>query len=103
MAMLKVALRGAIDVFTRLIRGWELSRDLTHRLSLNALNKALKKGCPEIPQGTFGITLTKACSTQRQSTLSHCLTAAYASAKWPKSDKLGKTAMHQGAPPSNES
>ena len=44
----EVFLATLMDVYTRSMRGWELLRDLTHRLSVGALMKALKKGRPEI-------------------------------------------------------
>ena len=37
-----------MDVFTRIIRGWHLSRRIDHELTLAALNKALSSG--KIPQ-----------------------------------------------------
>jgi len=36
-----------MDIFTRSVRGWHLSRNLDQDLSLTALQKALKKGKPE--------------------------------------------------------
>lgn len=44
-----------MDVFTRVIRGRELGTDLTHQLALAALNKALKKGDPEIHHSDQGV------------------------------------------------
>ena len=45
-----------LDVFTRVIRGWALGKDITHELALTALNKPSKK-----LSRTF-ITLIKECS-----------------------------------------
>jgi transposase InsO family protein len=49
-----------MDVFTRCIRGWELSRDLDASLSLSALQEALSQGCPTIHHSDQG--LQYACS-----------------------------------------
>ena len=37
-----------MDVFTRRIRGWALGTDLTHRLTVEALKRALRRGVCEI-------------------------------------------------------
>ena len=44
-----------MDVFTRSIRGWELSPNLDQDLTLTALQKALKKRKPEIHHSDQGI------------------------------------------------
>lgn len=44
-----------MDVFTRCIRGWHLSRDLDHGLTLTALKNSLKKGKPEIHHSDQGL------------------------------------------------
>jgi transposase InsO family protein len=44
-----------LDVFTRCIRGWGLSRDLTHDLTVTALRRALKRGIPEIHHSDQGV------------------------------------------------
>jgi putative transposase len=44
-----------MDVFTRCIRGWHLSRNLDQELALTALQKALKKGKPEIHHSDQGL------------------------------------------------
>jgi len=43
LAIVKVALRGAMDVFTRTIRGWALGTDLTHHLTVEALKRAMRR------------------------------------------------------------
>jgi transposase InsO family protein len=43
------------DVFTRKIVGWELARDMTHLLPLAALNRALRRACPEIHHTDQGV------------------------------------------------
>lgn len=44
-----------LDVFTRVIRGWYLGRDLDHRLTLTALKKALEKGTPQVHHSDQGV------------------------------------------------
>jgi len=44
-----------LDVFTRCIRGWELGRDLSHDLTVNALKRALRRGVPEIHHSDQGV------------------------------------------------
>jgi putative transposase len=44
-----------MDVFTRCIRGWHLSRSLDQQLTLIALNKALAKGKPEVHHSDQGV------------------------------------------------
>lgn len=43
------------DVFTRMIRGWELSRSLDQRLTLTALQRALTDGAPKIHHSDQGV------------------------------------------------
>jgi putative transposase len=38
-----------MDVYTRSIRGWHLSRGMDQSLTLKALEKALKQNCPVNP------------------------------------------------------
>lgn len=44
-----------MDVFTRSIRGWYLSRSLDQNLTLNALQSALTQHCPEVHHSDQGI------------------------------------------------
>jgi transposase InsO family protein len=44
-----------MDVFTRAIRGWHLSQSLDQNLTLNALQEALARHCPEIHHSDQGI------------------------------------------------
>jgi len=44
-----------MDVFSRSIRGWHLSRSLDQNLTLNALQEALVRHCPEIHHSDQGI------------------------------------------------
>jgi putative transposase len=44
-----------MDVFTRVIRGWQLSRFIDEQLTLDALNRALRKGMPTIHHSDQGV------------------------------------------------
>jgi len=44
-----------MDVFTRSVRGWNLSKFLDHSLPLGALNLALEKGVPAIHHSDQGV------------------------------------------------
>ena len=44
-----------MDVFTRQIRGWQLSRTIDHRLTKAALEKALREGRPTIHHSDQGV------------------------------------------------
>jgi putative transposase len=44
-----------MDVFTRSIRGWHLSRSIDQQLTLTALRKALQNGCPRIHHSDQGV------------------------------------------------
>lgn len=44
-----------MDVFTRAIRGWNLSRRLDQELTLKALRQALARHCPEIHHSDQGV------------------------------------------------
>lgn len=44
-----------MDLFTRAIRGWCLSRSLAQALTLTALTRALERGCPEIHHSDQGV------------------------------------------------
>jgi len=44
-----------MDVFTRCIRGWYLSRQLDQFLTVNALKRALVHGCPDIHHSDQGL------------------------------------------------
>ena len=50
-----VYLAAIMDVFTRCIRGWELSRSLDQGLTLAALGRALKRGRPEVHHSDQGV------------------------------------------------
>jgi transposase InsO family protein len=44
-----------MDVFTRCIRGWHLSRSLEQELTITALQRALGRGAPEIHHSDQGV------------------------------------------------
>lgn len=44
-----------LDVFTRAVRGWQLSRDLDQELALTAMQRALRHGQPEIHHSDQGV------------------------------------------------
>ncbi len=50
-----VYLAVVMDVFTRAIRGWELSRDLHRSLTVTALLRALRQGRPEVHHSDQGV------------------------------------------------
>lgn len=50
-----VYLAAVMDVFTRCIRGWELSRSLDQSLTVAALTRALRRGRPEVHHSDQGV------------------------------------------------
>ncbi len=51
-----------MDVFTRMIRGWQLSQHLTESLTLRTLEQALRRSVPEIHHSDQGVQyLSNAC------------------------------------------
>ena len=44
-----------MDVFTRVIRGWQLRSNLSHSLTLSALEAALEQSVPEIHHSDQGV------------------------------------------------
>lgn len=50
-----VYLAAVMDVFTRCVRGWELSRSLDQDLTLAALTRALRRGRPEVHHSDQGV------------------------------------------------
>jgi transposase InsO family protein len=50
-----VYLAVVLDIFTRAIRGWALSRSLEGELTLTALKDALQRGCPRIHHSDQGV------------------------------------------------
>jgi putative transposase len=54
-----------MDVFTRVIRGWELSRSLDQGLTLAALGRAVRRGRPEIHHSDQGVQYAAAAYVER--------------------------------------
>jgi putative transposase len=50
-----VYLAAVMDVFTRCVRGWDLSRSLDQGLTLGALGRALRRGHPEVHHSDQGV------------------------------------------------
>jgi transposase InsO family protein len=50
-----VYLAMVMDVFTRSIRGWELSKELDQQMTMAALQKGLQNHCPEIHHSDQGV------------------------------------------------
>ena len=50
-----VYLAAVMDVFTRRVRGWELSRSLDQGLTVGALDRALRRGRPEVHHSDQGV------------------------------------------------
>jgi transposase InsO family protein len=50
-----VYLAAVMDVFTRCVRGWEVSRSLDQGLTLAALRRALRRGRPEVHHSDQGV------------------------------------------------
>jgi transposase InsO family protein len=50
-----VYLAAVMDVFTRCVRGWEVSRSLDQELTLAALRQALRRGRPEVHHSDQGV------------------------------------------------
>ncbi|ABW25150.1 integrase, catalytic region [Acaryochloris marina MBIC11017] len=59
-----VYLAVVMDVFTRAIRGWHLSRHIDQQLTLRALNKALERATPEIHHSDQGVQYAAAAYMQ---------------------------------------
>jgi hypothetical protein len=86
-----------MDVFTRCIRGWDLSRDLTHVMTLGALRRALRRAVPEVHHSDQGVQpVARMGYMPRPNTPAGWKRVVSKSAKWPaegpwpRSDKAGK-------------
>jgi len=77
---------GLMDVFTRAIRGWSVSRSLDRHLTIAALKQAMQDRCPDIHHSDQGVQYM-----QRLTTLS-CSKTKPRSA-WPRSASLPRMAM----------
>jgi putative transposase len=54
-----------LDVFTRAVRGWELSRSLDQGLTLAALGRALRRGRPEVHHSDQGVQYAASAYVER--------------------------------------
>jgi putative transposase len=64
-----VYLAVVLDLFTRVIRGWQLSRFIDERLTLDALNRALRSSPPTIHHSDQGVQYASTAYVQRLRTL----------------------------------
>jgi transposase InsO family protein len=67
-----------MDVFTRTVRGWELSRSLDQALTRTALERALRSRCPEIHHSDQGVQYAATAYVERLSGLGVALSMAAA-------------------------
>jgi putative transposase len=83
-----------MDVFTRSIRGWHLSRSIDQGLTLTALRKALQNGCPCIHHSDQGVQYAAheyvSLLQQHQVQISN---SPLGIQERRRSDRLGKTVM----------
>jgi len=85
-----------MDRFTRIVRGWELARDLTHHLPLSALKKALRKGCPEIHHSDQGVQYATPKYTQSLLDRGIRISMAEVGQAWQTPDGRGLMDMRKG-------
>jgi putative transposase len=71
-----------LDVFTRQIRGWHLSRSLDTSLSQLALDRALSHGCPEIHHSDQGLHYAAPAYVERLESLGVRISMAEVGAAW---------------------
>lgn len=71
-----------LDVFTRIIRGWQLSHGLDQQLSLTALERALQQGCPEMHHSDQGVQYAGAAYVARLQGLGVQLSMSEPGAAW---------------------
>ncbi len=74
-----------MDVFTRCIRGWHLGRSLDHRLTLDALQRALRTRCPEIHHSDQGVQYAAAAYTAELQTRGIQISMAEVGQAWQNS------------------
>ena len=75
-----------LDVFTRGIRGWNLSRNLDVRLSLEALQMGLKTHCPQIHHSDQGVQYAAR-------SMSVCWNSMISKSAWRRSASQKRTVM----------
>jgi len=77
-----VYLAVVLDVFTRGLRGWELSRSLDQTLTLTALDRALVTRCPEIHHSDQGVQYAATAYVARLQTAGVQISMAEVGAAW---------------------
>jgi transposase InsO family protein len=65
-----------MDVFTRVIRGWELSRALDQGLTLTALSRAVRRGRPGIHHSDQGVQYAATAYVERLTTVGAAISMA---------------------------
>jgi transposase InsO family protein len=65
-----------MDVFTRVIRGWELSRSLDQSLTLAALRRAVRRGRPAIHHSDQGVQYAATAYVERLTTVGAAISMA---------------------------
>jgi putative transposase len=65
-----------MDVFTRVIRGWELSRSLDQGLTLTALRRAVRRGRPGIHHSDQGVQYAATAYVERLTTVGAAISMA---------------------------
>ena len=82
-----------MDVFTRSIRGWFVSRRLDGDLTLIALKRALENHTPEIHHSDQGGQYTQACTSMPRLNMCFCSEAEVSKFRWRRSVALRRTAL----------
>jgi len=77
-----VYLAVVMDVFTRCIRGWHLSRNLDQQLTLTALDKAISLGKPEVHHSDQGVQYAATAYVKVLEGASIAISMAEAGAAW---------------------
>ncbi len=67
-----------MDVFTRVIRGWELSRSLDQGLTLTALGRAVRRGRPGIHHSDQGVQYAATAYVEQLTTIGAAISMAAA-------------------------
>jgi putative transposase len=88
-----VYLAVVMDVFTRAVRGWHLSRRLDHELALTALQRALESGQPEVHHSDQGVQYASEVYVRRLQELGVQISMASVGAAW----QNGRHAWRGGA------
>jgi putative transposase len=65
-----------MDVFTRVIRGWELSRSLDQGLTLAALSRAVRRGRPGIHHSDQGVQYAATAYVEQLTTVGAAISMA---------------------------